>query len=443
LPGFDANAFEEVHRNTEVITSVRLNPAKKKEFPVFDNSQSIPWAEQGLYLPERPAFIFDPLLHAGVYYVQEASSMFIEQAFKQVIPAGENINVLDLCAAPGGKSTHLQSLIGAESMLVSNEVIRTRNAILAENTTKWGGKNVVITQNDPADFARLPGFFDLILIDAPCSGSGLIRRQPEALDEWSEANVKLCSERQQRIIADAWPALKPGGWLFYATCSFSPAENEELVDWILDTWPATTKRLALGNSWGIAETMSSKGGYGYRFWPHRLKGEGFFLACFQKNDEEETFNPGRVKKKIEKPTKAELELLQSWVKELNPANLFKNRNQVCLTNSLILESLVLLQEHLYIRQAGVCLGTAMGKDWLPDHALAMSDYYAADLPGIDLDLEAAIRYLRRDELNLPDAGRGWRLVRYREQGLGWLKALGNRVNNYYPKEYRILKPYTP
>ena len=181
---------------------------------------------------QRPSFTFDPLFHAGTYYVQEASSMFLEQALKQSVDLSQPLRVLDLCAAPGGKSTLLQSLLNKESLLVSNDVIKSRAAILEENIVKWGAANVVVTNNDPAHFARLENYFDAIVIDAPCSGSGLFRRDPEAINEWSENNVQLCSQRQQRIVADVWPALKQNGILIYSTCSYSAEEDEAILDWM-------------------------------------------------------------------------------------------------------------------------------------------------------------------------------------------------------------------
>jgi 16S rRNA C967 or C1407 C5-methylase (RsmB/RsmF family) len=252
--GFDREAFLRVHALQESITSVRLNPAKPgdanwisyKDWQTGPGSYEamkqqtispVPWAEHGIYLAQRPSFTFDPYFHAGCYYVQEASSMFLEQALKQTADLSQPLKVLDLSAAPGGKSTHIQSLINENSLLVSNEVIRSRANILKDNIIKWGSANVIVTNNDPRDFAQLEGFFDVIVIDAPCSGSGLFRRDPEAIEEWSENNVQLCSQRQQRIIMDVWPALKKDGILIYSTCSYSKDEDEDIANWILSELP--------------------------------------------------------------------------------------------------------------------------------------------------------------------------------------------------------------
>jgi 16S rRNA C967 or C1407 C5-methylase (RsmB/RsmF family) len=260
VKGFNQTAFEEVHTSGEQVVSVRMNPLKLSivngewsigngQLAIGDQQnistsldvlqqhpstplRAVPWSSSGYYLSQRPSFTLDPLLHAGAYYVQEASSMFLEQALKQSIDLAQPLLVLDLCAAPGGKSTLLQSIISNESLLVSNEVIQTRVNILKENIIKWGAGNVVVTNNDPSAFSKLHGLFDVLVIDAPCSGSGLFRRDAEAINEWSEDNVQLCSQRQQRILADAWHCLKEDGVLIYSTCSYSAEEDEEILDWI-------------------------------------------------------------------------------------------------------------------------------------------------------------------------------------------------------------------
>ncbi|WP_225979924.1 RsmB/NOP family class I SAM-dependent RNA methyltransferase [Pseudobacter ginsenosidimutans] len=293
VPGYHREAFEAVHRSGEQVTSVRVNPAKASllaggletyriSLPV---SGKIPWTDNGYYLQERPFFTFDPLLHAGAYYVQEASSMFVEQAMRQTLDLNQSLRVLDGCAAPGGKSTHLQSLISADSLLVSNEVIKSRASILEENLVKWGGANVMVTNNDPADFSSLENFFDVLVIDAPCSGSGLFRREPEAIAEWSPHAVQLCSQRQQRILADYYPSLAEDGTLIYSTCSYSQEEDEQIIDWLLNNFELESLPLQLQADWNIVEVQSpERKGSGYRFFPDQVKGEGFFLAAFRKKD---------------------------------------------------------------------------------------------------------------------------------------------------------------
>jgi 16S rRNA C967 or C1407 C5-methylase (RsmB/RsmF family) len=236
----------------------------------------VPWSLYGSYLERRPSFTFDPLFHAGCYYVQEASSMFLEQALRQTTDLAQPLNVLDLCAAPGGKTTHLQSLLSEDSLLVSNEVIRSRAAVLKQNCVKWGTQNVVITNNDPQHFNRLEGFFDVVVVDAPCSGSGLFRRDEEAIEEWSPDNVQLCCGRQKRILADVFPALKEGGVLIYSTCSYSKEENEAIADWLATELQMENLTLQTEKDWHIVETTADKtNAKGYRFFPDKVKGEGF------------------------------------------------------------------------------------------------------------------------------------------------------------------------
>lgn len=291
IESFDQEAFEKIHASGEQITSVRINPVKfsienlKSDSYRINIDNRVPWSEYGYYLTERPSFTFDPFFHAGCYYVQEASSMFLEQALKQAVDLSMPLKVLDLCAAPGGKSTHIQSLISKNSLLVSNEVIKSRVNILKDNIIKWGCENVVVTNNDPNDFSRLENYFDVIVIDAPCSGSGLFRREPEAIDEWSPNNVKLCSLRQQWIIADVLPALKKDGVLIYCTCSYSKEENEDICEWMEEEFKiknlkSDSYRVKIINDWNISESF-----YGFRFWPDKIKGKVFFLLASEKKME--------------------------------------------------------------------------------------------------------------------------------------------------------------
>lgn len=320
IKGFNKESFLKVHVSGEQITSVRINPNKWKKrqqvvhpSPSLNKTQEestsashntdhspanlnlseaitrkVPWATHGYYLSKRPSFTLDPLFHAGTYYVQEASSMFLEQALRQTTDLSQPLRVLDLCAAPGGKSTLVQSLIAENSLLVSNEVIKSRASVLEENCTKWGAANIIVTNNDPIVFQRLENYFDVIIIDAPCSGSGLFRKDAQAISEWSENNVQLCSQRQQRILADSYPALKKDGILLYSTCSYSEEENEGILDWMLDSFAVSSLQLAMygegdNEEWGIIETVSKKhAAFGYRFFPDKIAGEGFFIACFRK-----------------------------------------------------------------------------------------------------------------------------------------------------------------
>lgn len=442
LTGYDEQAFTQVHLSGAQITSIRVNPAKV--FDIHNHSflvqEAVPWSSTGYYLKERPAFTFDPLLHAGAYYVQEASSMFLEQALRQSVDVSQPLKVLDLCAAPGGKSTLLQSVISKNSLLVSNEVIKSRANILSENITKWGAINTVVTNNDPKDFAKLENYFDVIVIDAPCSGSGLFRRDSEAVNEWSEANVQLCSQRQQRIIADVMPALKDGGVLIYSTCSYSKDEDEAIADWVMDTFEMSSLPLKLQPGWNIVESLSDKhAAYGYRFYPDKVKGEGFFISCFKKNDGSLNGADYPKKTKFEKLSKSEIAIAETWL--LNDADiaLLKWKEFALAAPAHLLQDIDLLQQTLYLKQAGIILGQITTKELIPGHAFALSGLAGNNITRVNVTLNEALQYLRKAEVRLQSQGKGWALVQFKDHLLGWIKLLPNRVNNYYPKEWRILK----
>jgi 16S rRNA C967 or C1407 C5-methylase (RsmB/RsmF family)/NOL1/NOP2/fmu family ribosome biogenesis protein len=439
-PGFDRAAFRAVHASGEQVVSIRTNPAKWKgdqgiSFPL---SHRVPWSNNGFYLKERPFFTYEPWLHAGAFYVQEASSMFLEQAIRQHLDLDRPLQVLDGCAAPGGKSTLIQSLLHPGSVLVSNEVIRSRVGVLEENMVKWGAANSIVTCSDPREYAELQGLFDAIVIDAPCSGTGLFRRDPAAASEWSVDLVKLCNQRQQRILADYWPSLKENGLLIYSTCSFSVEEDEDIADWILENFDAESVELSLSSDWNIVHSLSMRrAAHGYRFYPDKLRGEGFFLAAFRKKNSAE-------KRKTNKRPKWELlpkqlqSSLAAWVSEGQNLT-FVRMNENILALSEAVEKMLLELPGIYSRRAGITMGKLAGDQLLPDHALALSQRRSFELPYVDLDRETALRYLRKEEVLPQGKEKGWVLASFAGQSLGWIKMLGNRSNNYYPKDWRILK----
>ena len=263
------SAFQEALQ-TDTPVSVRMNTAKCGRIP--EAATPVAWCTSGYYLSKRPTFTFDPLFHAGGYYVQEASSMFVEQALRRWVEGP--VVMLDLCAAPGGKSTLARSVLPSGSLLVANEVMRNRSQVLAENLIKWGHPGVIVTQNDPADFTDLGPVFDVILTDVPCSGEGMFRKDPVAITEWSPENVDLCVQRQRRILRDIWPALKPGGILIYSTCTYNTHENEENVHWISRELGAEVLSLEVPDSWSITGNLLGGEFPVYRFLPHRTVGEG-------------------------------------------------------------------------------------------------------------------------------------------------------------------------
>jgi 16S rRNA C967 or C1407 C5-methylase (RsmB/RsmF family)/NOL1/NOP2/fmu family ribosome biogenesis protein len=422
-------AFESTHQQSS-LTSIRLNPKKL----IASSKVKVPWAEFGFYLNQRPSFTLDPTFHAGTYYVQEASSMFLEQAVKQSIDITQPLKVLDLCAAPGGKSTHLLSLISNESLLVSNEAIRSRASILSENTQKWGNSNMVVTNNDPEDFQKLSGFFDLIVVDAPCSGEGLFRKDPEAMNEWSEDNVALCAQRQQRILADVWPALKQDGILIYCTCTYNAKENEENMGWLRKEKEVESLRLKITSEWGIEE-IETDGIFGYRFYPHRVKGEGFFISVIKKKEGTQTVSI-RTKKQLPLAPKKITERLNDWL---------LHKHEFVLLNDLVVAlpshyftEIDWLAHHLKIVTKGTAIATVKHDKLIPEHALALcTELNTKNFNSIELDLTKALSYLRKETILIGEGQKGFALVTHQGQPIGWVNLLGNRVNNLYPINWRV------
>ena len=394
----DVEAFTEAHREEHKITSIRVNPFKKTLLD-FETGQPVLWAKDAFYLDTRPSFISDPLFHAGCYYVQEAGSMFLEFALKQTLDFSKPLAILDLCAAPGGKSTLVNSLLNAQSLLVANELIKSRAAVLAQNLSKWGTSNTIVTNSDPQKFPAISGFFDAILIDAPCSGSGLFRKQPEAINEWSPENVRNCSIRQKKILTDTLASLKENGILIYSTCSYSKEENEDIVDWAIKNFEMEYVPLAIDKSWGIVETEA-----GYRFYPHLTKSEGFFCAVLRKKSVEPGF---RSKKKTGGDvTKTELTLLEPFLNSGEGQRIFKKNNQFHLLNSAALAFLTNFEKQLYFRKAGTLIGEIKGKDLVPDHDLALSLALREQVRRLDLPKEIALKLLRKENFSVDQAFEG-------------------------------------
>jgi len=438
LETFDQEAFAESHARGDRITSVRLNPDKARP-EAFRALEKVPWCALGRYLDERPVFTLDPYYHAGCFYVQEASSMFLDHMLSYLGLKGGEVRALDLCAAPGGKSTLMNTVLGSGSLLVANEVIRPRVRVLEENMVRWGHPNVVVTNNDPSAFGRLLGYFDLLVADAPCSGSGMFRKDKKAVDEWSLANVRLCADRQKRILAAAWPSLKTGGLLVYSTCSYSEEENEDILDWLAGECAAESVRIPTETNWGIEETLSdAKKCFGYRFYPHKLKGEGFFAAVLRKTEEQPTFG---WKKTTPEKSNIPKGMVERFVKQNSDFLSFVHNGDIHVFPKKNGQDLKILQQVLYLKNAGTKLGRLSGTELLPAHDLALSNYAAADFPAQEVDMETARDFLRKKDLGrefFPDVRNGWCLVKHGDVPIGWAKVLPNRVNNYYPKEMRIM-----
>ena len=450
----------------EPAVSVRLNPVKRTGHLL--TGEPVPWCSEGWYLPERPSFTLDPHLHAGAYYVQESSSMFLEQVMHQCAGEMHNPLVLDLCGAPGGKSTHLSSLFPGGT-IVANEVIRDRASILAENVTKWGTGNVVVTSGDPSAFSTLDSLFDIMVVDAPCSGEGMFRNRSVA-EQWSIENSVLCAERQRRILMDAWPALRRNGLLVYSTCTFNPAENEENLAWLSDNRNVEPVQLVTKPEWGVEE-VNYRGIKGYAFYPGKVRGEGFFISVMRKldgNDDADTvarLNDLQKQGRVEKPGSGTRrmnlqagrgrggsgsetglkgspgrapvsQVAEGWITGdyLSP---------VMIKEFIILPAappplLSLLRRRLNVVKSGTLLGELKGKDIIPSHELALySNLNLQSFPVMELTEDEALDYLRRNPLPFRGGEKGWNLVMFDGSALGWIKNIGSRYNNYYPVNWRI------
>lgn len=412
--------------------SIRINKAKWSKKPA--SVTRVEWSSNGYYLEQRPSFTADPLFHSGCYYPQEASGMFLEQA---VLQSGLNlsgIRVLDLCAAPGGKSTILSDLIGDNSLLIANEVIRARSLILAETISKWGATNTIVTQSDPSAFSRLTGYFDLVFIDAPCSGEGMFRTNI-AVNEWSVNNAALCSERQKRIIMDVWPALKENGILIYSTCTFNPGENEENIRWLIDKNRAECITPDISAFEGITP-VDFEGITGYGFYPGKIKGEGFFIAVIRKTSAENQVRPGQSKNTVQRAARKEIAAAGSLSSSVSDRLIHHNGSIVSVPADL--NDYSLLYQNLKIVRPGTTLLSMKNDDILPDHDLALSRLLKDDaFPSRELNLDEAHAYLKRDVFPMAEMGKGWNIVTYKNVTLGFVKNIGNRINNYFPVEWRI------
>lgn len=422
------------------LTSLRLHPEKGAAC-TFEASQPIPWHPQGYFLPQRPSFVADPLFHAGAYYVQEASSMLLYQA----LDWSQNYRILDFCAAPGGKSTLLASAMSAESYLVANDVVPTRAIILKENMTRWGNAKVSVTSSSATAFAKSGALFDVIVVDAPCSGEGMFRKDAFARAQWSPDLVASCALRQREIVQTLLPCLAAGGTLIYSTCTYAPEENEAIMTWLLENSSLEPTPLPNLSRYG-AEAISIAGiqAAAYRCYPHKFQGEGFFIAALK-----DTRAPQAVKQpKTMPPSLPKQRTKQGgrFLEQYLPASFLKHYSlQENKKNWQLVAHHAPALRGIKILQTGLPVAKPFGKGNRagvnPLHGLAMMPQLAqGQAERLELNREQALRYLSRLELELATASQGWLLACYQDVPLGWLKASGGRVNNYYPLEWRIRKP---
>ena len=453
--------------------SVRLNPSKTDarsgdmpEIAGVETGGKVPWCERGYFLKERPVFTLDPLIHAGAYYVQDSSSMFVGHVFRQMLerrpaegalPPWRNVRVLDLCAAPGGKTTDLSSslreALGDRFILVSNEVMKGRAGILADNVALWGDPNVVVTSADPSAFARLAGFFDIVLADVPCSGEGMFRKDEKAVEQWSAETVSLCAARQRRILADVWPALAPGGFLIYSTCTFNRYENDDNVGWAASELGAGVQAPYCPYE-GPVRTE-----HGYSLAPGFVQGEGQYCAVLRKNEdgsrnvsamEAAGKTPDRMRrgsvgtKSMEKSRTISSGTSAIPVKELagmfSTEVSFRDRNGLMTAvPQQIEDDLAAVEKSLKPLLAGVAVGTMKAGKLIPSADLALSTILREDaFPNAELDKKVALEFLHRDTIRLEDSPLGYITVSYKGIRLGFVKNIGNRCNNLHPMSRRII-----
>ncbi|MEZ5015269.1 MAG: hypothetical protein R2794_13360 [Chitinophagales bacterium] len=427
--GFDEHEFRAAHAEAPQV-SVRLH--HRKPACSFALTDPVPWMDNAYYLPEKPYFAHDPFFHAGCYYVQEAGSMFLGFLLEKITADNKAITALDLCASPGGKSTLLRSMLPEHSLLISNEAIRNRTSALIENVMKWGEPGVMITHNDVAHFAQLHACFDLVVVDAPCSGSGMFRKDEKAVAQWSEELVDTCAIRQRNICNNICNAIKEGGYLIYSTCSYSREENEDIIASLVGSGIFKLIHWALPAEWNIVQNK-----YGYRFYPGKTRSEGFFISVLQKVGSTGMMrSPGSIQ--WEEAPSAVADAMRSFFLNDGSLKLLLHKDLVLGFPEMCLPAALPIISHLHALRIGLPLATLKGRDIIPEHPLAMSAYLHPELPVHKVDLPDALNYLRRGTI-ASELPAGWFQVTYQERTLGWAKQLGNRINNYYPTEWRLRK----
>ncbi len=434
--------------------SIRVNPFKigqGRGLPI-PSATPVPWCSEGWYLEQRPLFTFDPLLHAGCYYVQEAASMMVSHVVRLLVH--EPVMALDLCAAPGGKSTAVRAAMPEGSLLMSNEPIKTRAQILAENVQKFGHPDMMVTNNYPKDYPKSGLSFDLIIADVPCSGEGMFRKDAGAVAEWSIQNVQQCWRLQRSIVQDIWPVLRPGGLLVYSTCTFNTEENEDNVAWIAQELGAEVLDIPTTPDWHI--TPALKGRHpAMRFIPGKTKGEGLFMAVLRKDGEGESVwtqlmkngqshakKKKKNKPKVQKKPTNNIDLTQ-WMQGDYAIREYHGNYLAIPQDWLSVYDCATAA--LRLLHAGIVVGTVKGNEVVPHQSLALSTKLLSDaFPRVSVDYPTAISYLRREAVSLPQgAPRGIILLEYKGHALGFVKNIGNRANNLYPVEWKIKSSHLP
>jgi 16S rRNA C967 or C1407 C5-methylase (RsmB/RsmF family)/NOL1/NOP2/fmu family ribosome biogenesis protein len=416
--------------------------ANKQKLPteIIKSARPVPWCPYGYFLNERPEFIFDPAFHAGAYYVMEASSMMLWQGLNTLFESNDNLRILDLCGAPGGKAMVTANFLGDNCLLVINEVNRSRYRVLKENVMKWGMPNVYTSNYDPSRIA-LDAFFDCVIVDAPCSGEGLFRKTPEAIDAWSKSNVTHCSKRQKRILTEAARMLRPGGVLLYSTCTYNTEENILNTKYLVYNQSFTSIRLNL--KFNTTEQILEEC-HGYQCFPHLVEGEGFYISALRKDDAASTWSGDMIRLKSGMPVKASKKAIHLWEPYLHHAEdvaIYINEAGTYYAVPLeIIEDYLHTMRKLPHGSPALILGQIKGKDIVPHHSLALSSIVNEDLPRIALSADNARAYLRKDTImDIAGDTTGWYIATYDAHSLGWFKQTSRHLKNYFPTNLRIRK----
>jgi 16S rRNA C967 or C1407 C5-methylase (RsmB/RsmF family)/NOL1/NOP2/fmu family ribosome biogenesis protein len=419
--------------------TVRVN--RRKDVAVPSGRRQPPWAEAAVYIDgERPRFTFDPALHQGLYYVQDASSMAIADIVKRLTADSRAIVYADLCAAPGGKTTAVADVLPQGSLIMANEFDGRRAEALRENIIKWGYPSVIVSRGDTARYRRLGAVADIVAVDAPCSGEGMMRKDDDAINQWSPALVNQCAALQREILANAWELLRPGGYLIYSTCTFNLSEDEHNVAWLCRELGAEMLPTGLNDYLGVDpsldETVEAS-----RFIPGRVDGEGLFIALLRKPAADSAAEPQTRSKKaksIDKPIKN----APKWLNpELSAFTLGSDLYAIDPAHRRLLDQALKALDVIY---AGTQVASIKGADYIPAHPLALSQTLdQSQFAHADVDYSQAIAYLRGESIALEGAPRAFVLLRYQGRPLGFVKNLGNRANNLYPKAWAIKSTYIP
>lgn len=415
--------------------SVRVNRRKVADAVPVGTKRRVPWCGNGFVMEERSAFTFDPALHQGAFYVQDASSMFIGHVLQELTHGSQTpLKVLDACAAPGGKTTAIIDALPWGSLVVANEYEPKRAAVLRENLAKWGYPFTVVTQGDTARFRDYPDAFDIIAADVPCSGEGMMRKDAVAVQQWSPALVEQCVERQRKILANLWDALRPGGYMIYSTCTFNRDENELMLEWLASEFGAEPVEIEVSTDWNIVPSIGSPMP-ACRFVPGRIEGEGLFMSVVRKpwggTQPEPHRKPAARKAVKARGTNGKQEVAQEvkrWLKAEAQWNVDGDRVIATLGG-----------DELPLRPR-IHVATVKGRDFIPSQELALSmALNAGSFHTVDVGRETAVDYLRCEAVRLPDdAPKGIVLLTYGGLPLGFAKNLGSRANNFYPRNWRIL-----